>query len=102
VDHFKMKLTSEEQDTLNGKQGPVMAKALRTIVMYGELFGAERLLPLDGCAEAVWLRGGVEAIRLDTVHYEVSNHAICTDVARRNLVIRLTVFPLELQGQRID
>ena len=41
-DH-KMTLTMEEQDILNGSKGEVMAKVLKTIVMHGELFGAERL-----------------------------------------------------------
>ena len=31
----KMTLTQEEQDILNGSQGPVMAKVLKTIVMHG-------------------------------------------------------------------
>jgi len=44
----KMKLTKEEQDILNGSQGPVMAKVLKTIVMHGELFGAERLADCGG------------------------------------------------------
>jgi hypothetical protein len=45
---FKMKLTQEEQDILNGSQGPVMAKVLKTIVAHGELFGAERLADCGG------------------------------------------------------
>jgi predicted aconitase len=44
----KMTLTQEEQDILNGSQGPVMAKVLKTIVMHGELFGAERLAECGG------------------------------------------------------
>jgi predicted aconitase len=44
----KMTLTQEEQDILNGSQGPVMAKVLKTIVMHGELFGAERLADCGG------------------------------------------------------
>jgi len=44
----KMKLTKEEQDILNGSQGPVIAKVLKTIVMHGELFGAERLADCGG------------------------------------------------------
>jgi hypothetical protein len=44
----KMTLTREEQDILDGSQGPVMAKVLRTIVMHGELFGAERLADCGG------------------------------------------------------
>jgi predicted aconitase len=44
----KMTLTREEQDILDGSQGPVMAKVLKTIVMHGELFGAERLADCGG------------------------------------------------------
>jgi predicted aconitase len=43
-----MTLTREEQDILNGSKGPVMAKVLKTIVMHGELFGAERLADCGG------------------------------------------------------
>jgi len=44
----KMTLTQEEQDILDGSQGPVMAKVLKTIVKHGELFGAERLAKCGG------------------------------------------------------
>jgi predicted aconitase len=44
----KMKLTEEEQGILDGSKGPVMAKVLKTIVMHGELFGAERLADCGG------------------------------------------------------
>jgi len=44
----KMTLTQEEQDILDGSKGPVMAKVLKTIVMHGELFGAERLADCGG------------------------------------------------------
>jgi predicted aconitase len=46
-DH-KMTLTKEEQDILNGSEGEVMAKVLKTIVKHGELFGAERLADCGG------------------------------------------------------
>jgi len=44
----EMTLTQEEQDILDGGQGPVMAKVLKTIVMHGELFGAECLADCGG------------------------------------------------------
>jgi hypothetical protein len=44
----KMTLTQEEKDILNGSKGEVMAKVLKTIVMHGELFGAERLADCGG------------------------------------------------------
>ena len=43
---FKMKLTQEEKDILNGKQGSVLAKIMKTVVWYGEIFGAKRLVPI--------------------------------------------------------
>lgn len=44
----KMKLTKEEQDILDGKKGEVLAKVMKTVVMHGSLFGAERLVDLGG------------------------------------------------------
>ena len=41
-----MKLTKEQQAILDGSQGETMAKVLKTLVMYGECFGAERLVPI--------------------------------------------------------
>ncbi|MBQ5950997.1 MAG: DUF521 domain-containing protein [Lachnospiraceae bacterium] len=43
-----MHLTQEEQDILAGSQGEVMQKVLRTIVAFGDVFGAERLIPIEG------------------------------------------------------
>ena len=40
----KMKLTSEQQEILDGKQGPVMAKIMETVVMFGDIFDAPRLV----------------------------------------------------------
>ena len=53
----KMALTQEEQDILNGSQGPVMAKVLKTIVMHGELFGAERLEDCGGAPHSSLFTG---------------------------------------------
>ena len=41
-----MQLTLEQQEILNGSKGEVMAKVLKTVVMYGEAFGAEKLVPV--------------------------------------------------------
>ena len=48
-----MQLTPEEQDILNGKQGEAMAKILKTLVMYGDTFGADRMVPISGPAHLV-------------------------------------------------
>jgi predicted aconitase len=42
-----MALTAQEQAIMDGKQGLAMQKAMKTIVAYGELFGAKRLVDLD-------------------------------------------------------
>ncbi len=44
----EMALTPDEKEILQGSQGPVMQKVLQTIVAFGSLFGAKRLVPLDG------------------------------------------------------
>ena len=36
----KMELTPEQQGILDGQQGETMAKVMKTLVMYGEAFGA--------------------------------------------------------------
>lgn len=41
-----MILTEEQQAILEGAQGEIMAKVLKTLVMYGETFGAQRLVPV--------------------------------------------------------
>ena len=41
-----MKLTSEQQALLDGSKGEVMAKIMKTLVMYGDTFGAERMVPI--------------------------------------------------------
>ncbi len=41
-----MKLSLEEKAILAGDSGPVMAKIMQTLVRYGELFGAEKLVPV--------------------------------------------------------
>ena len=41
-----MFLTDEQQAILNGSQGETMAKVWKTLVMYGETFGAEKMVPV--------------------------------------------------------
>ena len=42
-----MKLTPEQQAMLNGEKGETMAKVVKTLVMYGDTFGAERMVPIS-------------------------------------------------------
>ncbi len=41
-----MILTNEQQAILNGERGEALAKVMETVVRYGELFGAEKLVPV--------------------------------------------------------
>jgi len=41
-----MFLTPEQQEILNGSKGEVMAKVMKTLVMYGEVFGADKMVPV--------------------------------------------------------
>ena len=41
-----MKLTKEQRDILKGSRGETMAKVMKTLVMYGQTFGADRLVPV--------------------------------------------------------
>ncbi|UTY29047.1 aconitase X [Treponema putidum] len=43
-----MQLTREQEEILNGSQGEMQAKVLKTLVMYGEAFGAQRLVKVTG------------------------------------------------------
>ncbi len=42
-----MYLTDEQQAILNGEKGETMAKVMKTLVMYGDAFGAEKMVPVS-------------------------------------------------------
>ena len=42
----KMKLTAEQQAILDGEKGETLAKVMETLVRYGELFGADSMVPV--------------------------------------------------------
>jgi predicted aconitase len=44
----KMKLTKEEQAILDGKDGEEKAKLMKILVLFGNIFGAEKLVDLGG------------------------------------------------------
>ena len=41
-----MYLTDEQQAILNGSKGETMAKVMKTLVMYGDTFGAKKMVPV--------------------------------------------------------
>ena len=48
LENLRIKLDPEERDILRGKQGPTMQKVMKTVVLYGEALGAERLVDIEG------------------------------------------------------
>ena len=43
MSEYKMRLTKEQQEILEGKKGETMKKMMETLVLFGEIFDAERL-----------------------------------------------------------
>ena len=58
-----MKLTPEQQAMLDGQQGETMAKVVKTLVMYGDAFGAERMVPVTSKYGHTVISFGLKAIQ---------------------------------------
>ena len=58
-----MKLTPEQQAMLNGEKGETMAKVVKTLVMYGDAFGAERMVPVTSKCGHTVISFGLKAIQ---------------------------------------
>ncbi|MBQ5792601.1 MAG: DUF521 domain-containing protein, partial [Clostridia bacterium] len=62
-----MQLTKEQQQILDGGKGEVMAKVMETVIRYGELFGAERLVPVTSKYNHLVLHAGADYALLKNV-----------------------------------
>ena len=58
-----MILTPEQEAMLQGEQGEIMAKIVKTLVMYGEAFGAERMLPVTSQYGHTVISFGLEVMK---------------------------------------
>ena len=58
-----MKLTPEQQAMLNGEKGETMAKVVKTLAMYGDAFGAERMVPVTSKYGHTVISFGLKAIK---------------------------------------
>ena len=58
-----MNLTPEQQALLDGAQGETMAKVVKTLVMYGDAFGAERMVPVTSQYGHTVISFGLKAIQ---------------------------------------
>ncbi len=53
MQEYKMTLSPEEESILRGEQGETLRKVMQSVVMYGEAFGAEKLVPIQGSPHLV-------------------------------------------------
>ncbi|MGM9670387.1 MAG: aconitase X [Oscillospiraceae bacterium] len=58
-----MKLSLEQQSALDGGKGEVMAKVMKTLVMYGEAFGAEKMVPITSTYGHTVISFGINAMK---------------------------------------
>ena len=58
-----MILTPEQQALLDGAKGETMANVVKTLVMYGDAFGAERMVPVTSKYGHTVISFGLKAIR---------------------------------------
>ena len=58
-----MQLTAQQQAMLDGEQGEVMAKVMKTLVMYGEAFGAKRMVPVTSKMGHTVISFGLKAMK---------------------------------------
>lgn len=57
-----MKLTQEQQTILDGKKGETQAKVMETLVRYGELFGADEMVPITSKYNHLVMSFGLKAL----------------------------------------
>lgn len=58
-----MKLTKEQQAILDGEKGEVLAKVMKTLVRYGELFGADSMVPVTSDYNHLVTSFGLKALK---------------------------------------
>ena len=54
---YQMSLTKEEQDIMDGKKGPELAKVMKIVVAHGNAFNAEKLVDLGGAPHSSLFTG---------------------------------------------
>jgi hypothetical protein len=48
MENIRMELTQQEREILEGKKGETLRKVMESVVLYGQAFGAKRLVPITG------------------------------------------------------
>ncbi|MBO5176023.1 MAG: DUF521 domain-containing protein, partial [Lachnospiraceae bacterium] len=75
-----MQLTEKQQAILNGEKGDVLAKVMKTLVMYGEAFGAEKMVPVSSKYNHLVTSFGLKALGpvYDLMNQLISTGALST------------------------
>ena len=73
---FSLNLTDEEQEIIDGKKGPVLKKAMETIVRYGEAFGATHLETITAPGHCVMSAGA----SMLTAYYDMIDELVEADL----------------------
>ncbi|MBP3579230.1 MAG: DUF521 domain-containing protein [Lachnospiraceae bacterium] len=75
-----MQLTEKQQEILNGEKGDVLAKVMKTLVMYGEAFGAEKMVPVSSKYNHLVTSFGLKALGpvYDLMNQLISTGALST------------------------
>ncbi len=60
---YKMTLTKEQEAILNGSEGEVKARVMETLIRYGELFGADAMVPVTSKYNHLVTSFGLKAIQ---------------------------------------
>lgn len=68
-----MKLTKEQEAILNGEKGDTLARIMQTLVRYGELFGADSMVPVSSTYNHLVTSFGLKAL---TPVYELMDKLI--------------------------
>ena len=71
-------LNEEQQAILNGAKGETMAKVMKTMVKYGEIFGAEKMVPVTSKYNHLVTSFGLKAM---TAVYELMDQLLQAGVA---------------------
>lgn len=77
MSNYKMALTEDQLAILNGRDGETVAKVLKTLVMFGDIFGADKLIPVTHNSGHLVTSFG--ATMLDTV-FDTMDELIKNDI----------------------
>ena len=69
-----MILTPEQQAILNGSKGETMAKVMKTLVMYGETFGADKMVPVSSQYNHLVTSFGLKMMKQEPFYQHQRSH----------------------------